>query len=229
MNHKQLLALFLCFVMILSSKIVSIENDNIVNVKDVSSNVDKYTIDNIKEENDNQNINIFYPVTKYSNVNEKINEKINEYREEFEKSDYISDKKELTISFEEFEYKDYTSFKFNVKSNVGITHDLNEVFTIVYKNEQIIDIEYLCNNNVDLINKLYEESKIKLEANPKIEEYSNDKWIENGLKKESDTFENFILTKNNIVIIFNPDIVAPYVAEIIQIEIPYETLGLIIE
>ena len=68
MNHKQLLALFLCFVMILSSRIVSIENDKVVSVKNVNNNLDKYTIESIIEANDNSKINIFYPVTKYENI-----------------------------------------------------------------------------------------------------------------------------------------------------------------
>ena len=64
MNHKQLLALFLCFVMILSSKIVSIEENKVVSVKNVSNNIDKYTIENIKDETDEYSIKIFYPMTK---------------------------------------------------------------------------------------------------------------------------------------------------------------------
>ena len=59
MNHKQLLALFLCFVMILSSKIVSIEENKVVSVKNVSNNIDKYTIENIKDETDEYSIKIF--------------------------------------------------------------------------------------------------------------------------------------------------------------------------
>jgi hypothetical protein len=230
MNHKQLLALFLCFVMIFSSKIISLEvENNIVDVKNVSSNIDKYTIENIKEDEDKKSINIFYPVTKYENVNNMINEKINEYKEKFEESQYISDKKELVISFEEYEYNDIVSFKFNVKSNVGVTHDLSEVFTIVYKDDQIIDYNYLKEKNNESLDKIYEECKNRLKDNSNIKEYSTEKWIEDGTKKQEDCFTNFIIDKDNIVLIFNPCTVAPYVAGIIQIEIPNEILELNIE
>lgn len=226
MRHKQLLALFICFVMIFSSKIVSSQNDNVVKVKDVVSNVDKYTIESIVKDDEKQSVNIYYPVTEYENVNEKINEKIKEYMANFENSNYITDKKQLTISFDTFEFKGYNSFKFNIKSNVGITHDLDEVFTIVYKKDKIISITDLQDN---IVEKLYEECKSKLKSNEKIIEFSNDKWIDEGLIKDSNTFSNYIISDNSIVIYFNPCTVAPYAAGIIQVEIPYDNLKLCLE
>lgn len=226
MRHKQLLALFLCFVMIFSSKIVSSQNDNVVKVKDVVSNVDKYTIESIVKDDEKQSVNIYYPVTEYENVNAKINEKIKEYMTNFENSNYITDKKQLTISFDTFEFKEYNSFKFNIKSNVGITHDLDEVFTIVYKEDKIILITDLQDN---IVEKLYEECKSKLKSNEKIIEFSNDKWIDEGLVKDSNTFSNYIMSDNSIVLYFNPCTVAPYAAGIIQIEIPYDNLQLCLE
>lgn len=226
MRHKQLLALFICFVMIFSSKIVSSQNDNIVKVKDVVSNVDKYTIESIVKDDEKQSVNIYYPVTEYENVNAKINEKIKEYMTNFENSNYITDKKQLTISFDTFEFKEYNSFKFNIKSNVGITHDLDEVFTIVYKEDKIILITDLQDN---IVEKLYEECKSKLKSNEKIIEFSNDKWIDEGLVKDSNTFSNYIMSDNSIVLYFNPCTVAPYAAGIIQIEIPYDNLQLCLE
>lgn len=226
MRHKQLLALFICFVMIFSSKIVSSQNDNVVKVKDVVSNVDKYTIESIVKDDEKQSVNIYYPVTEYENVNAKINEKIKEYMTNFENSNYITDKKQLTISFDTFEFKEYNSFKFNIKSNVGITHDLDEVFTIVYKKDKIILITDLKDN---IVEKLYEECKSKLKSNEKIIEFSNDKWIDEGLVKDSNTFSNYIISDNSIVLYFNPCTVAPYAAGIIQIEIPYDNLQLCLE
>lgn len=226
MRHEQLLALFLCFVMIFSSKIVSSQNDNIVKVKDVVSNVDKYIIESIVKDDEKQSVNIYYPVTEYENVNAKINEKIKEYMTNFENSNYITDKKQLTISFDTFEFKEYNSFKFNIKSNVGITHDLDEVFTIVYKKDKIILITDLQDN---IVEKLYEECKSKLKSNEKIIEFSNDKWIDEGLVKDSNTFSNYIMSDNSIVLYFNPCTVAPYAAGIIQIEIPYDNLQLCLE
>lgn len=229
MNHKQLLALFLCFVMILSSRIVSIENDKVVSVKNVNNNIDKYTIESIVEENDKYKINIFYPVTKYENVNNLIMEKINKYRDEFEKSEYISNIKELSISFENFEYNQIESFKFNVKSNVGITHDVSEVFTVVYKEDQIIDIDYLNNISSEFIDELFKACRTRIKDNPKIKDYINEEWLEEGLTKDANVFSNFVFSKESIIILFNPNIVAPTVAGVIEVEIPYEVLGFTIE
>ena len=71
MNHKRLLALLLCLVIIASSKIVTINTDT-VEVKDVINNSEEYKIENISIEDDNKKINIFYPVTEYQNVNNTI-------------------------------------------------------------------------------------------------------------------------------------------------------------
>lgn len=229
MNHKQLLALFLCFVMILSTKIVSIENNKAVAVKEVTNNIDKYTIENIVEEKNNYNINIFYPVTKCEEVNNKINEKIKQYKEEFEKSDYISDKKELLISFEEFEYKEYTSFKFNIKSNIGVTHSINETFTVVYKGDNLIEFDDLFIDDDELMDEFCNECQTRLKENQNIKKYSTEKRIEDTIVKNAEVYSNFILSNEGIIVVFNPDVIAPFVAGIIQIEIPYETLGIIIE
>ena len=101
MNHKRLLALLLCLVIIASSKIVTINTDT-VQVKDVVNNTEEYKIENISEEDDNKKVNIFYPVTEYENVNNVINKKIDYYREKFDNSNFTADKKKLEISFEEY-------------------------------------------------------------------------------------------------------------------------------
>lgn len=229
MNHKQLLALFLCFVMILSSKIVSIESNNIVSVKDVSNNIDKYKIESICEDTKDKSINIFYPVTKYEKVNNKIKEKIDYYKEKLESSEYISQKKKLTISFEEFEHNDITSFKFNIKSNVGIGHDLDEVFTIVFKEDEVIEMKDIIEKYPELIEKLFNVCSEKIKENSKVKQYSNDSWISKGLVKGVPTFSNYIINDKDIIIFFNPESIAPYVAGIIQVRIPMENLELDIE
>ena len=79
MNHKQLLALFLCFVILLSPVIVSIEKDKVVNVKKVNENLDDFSIESIIREENNTKINVFYPVTKCTKANNFIQEKIDYY------------------------------------------------------------------------------------------------------------------------------------------------------
>ena len=59
MNHKRLLALLLCLVIIASSKIVTINTDT-VQVKDVVNNTEEYKIEKKSEEDNNKKINILY-------------------------------------------------------------------------------------------------------------------------------------------------------------------------
>lgn len=228
MNHKHLLALFLCLVIITSSRLISVKSQ-IVKVKDVTSNVDKFKIENIKEETDEKNVNIFYPVTEFQNINEEILKKIDIYKNKFESSVFTTDIKKLEISFDVYEYKEYISFKFNIKSNVGITHDLNEIFTIVYKNGEIIDIENLISKNNKILDIFQTECSEKLKENENIKQYSTEEWLTKGLEKKEENYKNFVLTENNLVIIFNEYTVAPYVAGIIEVEIPYDKLEIFVD
>ena len=226
MNHKRLLALLLCLVIIASSKIVTINTDT-VEVKDVINNSEEYKIENISIEDDNKKINIFYPVTEYQNVNNTIIKKIDYYKSKFENASFTTDKKKLEISFEEYEYKDYKSFKFIIKSNVGISHDLEEIFAVSFKEDTIIDIDYLKQKNNDILDLFYSECYNKLKDDTNIKQYSNEEWLENGLQKDLDNYKNFIFTKDSFVIIFNSYTVAPYVAGIFEVEIPYNNLSLV--
>ncbi len=227
MNHKRLLALLLCLVIVASSKIITINTD-VIEVKDVLSSSEEYHIENINEEDDSKRINIFYPVTDYENVNSTINKKIDYYKNKFENSSLTSGKKELEISFEEYEYKDYKSFKFLVKSNVGISHNIEEVFTVSFKEDTVIDIDYLKQKNNDILDLFYTECYNKLKENTDIKQYSNDEWLNKGLEKDPDNYKNFIFTPDSFVIIFNTYTVAPYVAGIFEVEISYENLNLVL-
>lgn len=132
MNHKILLALFLCLVIIFSSSIVSLNEDKVVQVKKASSTIDTYTIGNINEENENVKINVFYPVTKYENVNLEIMNEIQKYITKVKESKYVSEDKFLKISFEDYENDGKICFKFNVEYNEGLYHNSKDEFTIEY-------------------------------------------------------------------------------------------------
>ena len=132
MNHKILLTLFLFFVVIFSSTIISINNDKIVEVKKVVSNVDSYTIGSINEESNGIKINIYYPVTKYENVNLEIMQEIQKYISIVKESSYTSNNKFLKISFEDYTNDNMIGFEFNVEYNEGLYHDKKESFKIEY-------------------------------------------------------------------------------------------------
>lgn len=211
MNHKQLLALFLCFVIILSSKLVIGKKQEVVEVKNVSSNTDKYTIENISEKNEDYNIDVYYPVTKCKEANDSINNKINEYIEQCK-----NNKKSLIISFEEYEYKDYESYKFVINMERDKVHKSEEIYTITFNENGILDLNKYMEINSDVI-------KERVKSDSKYKEYVNDERLNNYLSKEN-ILNNFILTENSIVLYFNANTMLPNVAGIVQIEIPYEII-----
>lgn len=211
MNHKQLLALFLCFVIILSSKIVIGRKQEVVEVKNVNSSTDKYTIESISEKNDDYSIDVYYPVTKCKEANDSINTKINEYINQCK-----NDKKSLIISFEEYEYKDYESYKFIINMERDKVHKSEEIYTITFSEDGILDLNKYIEINSDVIRE-------RIKNDSKYKEYANDERIENYILK-GNILDNFILTENSIVLYFNADTILPNVAGIVQIEIPYEII-----
>ena len=219
MNHKQLLALFLSSVIVLSPTIVSIENDKVVDVKSVNNDMDEMAIESIIRKNEEVDINVYYPVTKNAKVNNMIKEKIDSYISKLEEINSFDDLKRLDISFEKYKSGDYISLKFNVSSSTGITHKTEEIFTIVYCNDEIIDIDTLVKSNPNLIENLYTICKEELLKDEKFKKYSNIEWLNRGLLKNKNTFSNFIFDNNNMIVIFNPYVVAPYVAGTFEIKI----------
>lgn len=81
----------------------------------------------------------------------------------------------------------------------------------------------------ELIEKLFNVCSEKIKENSKVKQYSNDSWISKGLVKGVPTFSNYIINDKDIIIFFNPESIAPYVAGIIQVGIPMENLELDIE
>ena len=199
MNHKQLLALFLSSVIVLSPTIVSIENDKVVDVKSVNNDMDEMAIESIIRKNEEVDINVYYPVTKNAKVNNMIKEKIDSYISKVEEINSFDDLKRLDISFEKYK--------------------TDEIFTIVYCNDEVIDIDTLVKSNPNLIENLYTICKEELLKDEKFKKYSNSEWLNRGLLKNKNTFSNFIFDNNNMIVIFNPYVVAPYVAGAFEIKI----------
>lgn len=211
MNHKQLLALFLCFVIILSSKIVIGKRQDVVEVKNVNSSTDKYTIESISQKNDEYSIDVYYPVTKCKEANDNISNKINEYIEQCK-----NNKKSLIISFEEYEYKNYESYKFIINMERDKAHNSEEIYTITFNENGILDLNKYIEINSDVI-------KERIKNDSKYKEYINEERLDSYLSKDN-ILNNFILTENSIVLYFNANTLLPNVAGIVQIEIPYEII-----
>ncbi len=221
MNHKQLLALFLCFVIVLSSKIVATHNSKeVVAVKSIASNVDEISIENIYEEKDGYKIDVFYPVTKYDFVNSKVNDVVDEAVKEARNT-----KKNLKISFETYNNEELTTIKLLVYKDSQIKHDHEKVYTISYNDDEIIPFDKLINQ--DKIGTIKEYVKNYLKNNEKYKEW----YAENIVESKIDNLKelNYIITNNSIILLFNPNELLPNVAGIIQIEIPFEILQINID
>ena len=209
---------------VLSPVIVSIEKDKVVNVKKVNENLDDFSIESIIREENNTKINVFYPVTKCTKANNFIQEKIDYYIQKIQENSSIDGEKSLNISFEKYNSDNIVSIKFEVDSNVGITHKTKEYFTVSYSGDEMITIDTLIDNNPKLLDDLYDECKEQLERDEKFRKYSNEIWLSNGLKKTKNTFSNFIFSENKLIVIFNPYTVAPFVAGVFEIEISYDLI-----
>lgn len=201
MKHKILLALFLCIVIVFSATITSINSDEVVEVKKVTSSIDNFTIGNINEDKDNVKIDIYYPITKYENVNVEIMKKIQEYISKVKESEYKSDEKFLKISFEDFKSNENISFKFNVEYNEGLYHNTQDLFTLVY-------------NDSGVINKEYIKEKITDEKLDKIKQELNTESVDLDL-----ILKNFILNEDKVVIYVNQADISSGKYKILPIEI----------
>lgn len=106
---------------------------------------------------------------------------------------------------------------------------------LLYKDEDTFygkeNVKYFTTYNLDnLIKELsnFKDSIVVINLS-KIKDYINEEWLEEGLTKDANVFSNFVFSKESIIILFNPNIVAPTVAGVIEVEIPYKVLGFTIE
>ena len=215
MKHKILLALFLCLVIIFSQKIVSIDQYRTVEVRRTSSNIDEICVERLYEKNENYNIEVYYPMTKNENVNERILEKINSLTESVKQSNYISNKKYLKTSFDQFEYDGIVSLKLNIKYNVGLIHDEEEIYTINFIDDVIIDMEYIKNNEKELYENIKDMIYKKIINDYRIDETKTAEIVDNIINNLNFTFVN-----GKMITYFNKSYVSGEKQDYIEIEIP---------
>ena len=215
MKHKILLALFLCLVIIFSQNIVSIDQYRTVEVRRTSSNIDEISVERLYEKNENYNIEVYYPMTKNENVNERILEKINSLTESVKQSNYISNKKYLKTSFDQFEYDGIVSLKLNIKYNVGLIHDEEEIYTINFIDDVIIDMEYIKNNEKELYENIKDMIYKKIIDDYRIDETKTAEIVDNIINNLNFTFVN-----GKMITYFNKSYVSGEKQDYIEIEIP---------
>lgn len=237
MLKKYILSLFLFFVIVVLGVVVKYRANTFYEVKTVYNSENeskKYAIEEIIEKADIYEVKIYYPLTNYEKLNEKIKNQIEEYLKNFKSAVSGYTKEELTsnlffdITFNTYEYENYISVVLNITENVGGAHPEETVIAFNYdiKNDEIITIDNLIMKNEKILEILSNYSKQNLKNEERIKKYSNEEFLNSGTSQNKENFSNFSFTKNGLVIYFNKYQVAPYVAGTFKIEIPYDIVNL---
>lgn len=177
-------------------------------------------------------ININYPYTGYSNLNNKIDNLIKKYLNDFMKADkpFIDNQiYSLDITYDTYRYKEFISYVFTVFLNTGGAHPNTIIETISYdtKNENIIDIDWLINKNNDILNILSKESRVILDKNPSLKQGNITDMTLDGTMPRKDNFSNFAFTDKGLMLFFNRYQIAPYSYGSFNIIIPYSSLDIL--
>lgn len=195
----------------------------IINVKAISNNEYK-----IEEKTNNYKITVYYPKTDYSKLNNVINDKIygyiKEFKEDVNSSDYpINQYYSLIILYDSYEYDNYISYIFRIEGYTGGAHPNHRIYTVVYdiKNNEIITIDDLINKNQNILNIFSETSREILKSNNRI---TSSTMLYEGTKPKIQNFQNFVFSKNGIILFFQEYQVAPYSQGEFNVLINYKKL-----
>lgn len=184
-------------------------------------------------EKDKTKIKIYFPVTDYPKLNKVIKYSISSYINEF--SSYAKDNdisynqyNTLYILYDEFRYENIISYVFNIEMYTGGAHPNHYIKTINYDidNNIIIDIDYLENNNSDILEKISTRAYEILTDKLKKGDSYDDKIVKEGTSPTKNNFKNFIFTKDGLKFYFPHYQVAPYSYGSTDIIITYDEIGL---
>ncbi len=233
MNRKYVIIPFLFFAFLigtyLASTVESVENvKEVFNVYDLKANCN---IKEITESKDSYDIKVYYPETKYSDLNTKIkkniDEVINYFVNEIDGIEKVENVKyKLEIRFDSYEYESYISFVFEIFEDYGGAHPITNIWTISYdtKSNQIIKIDNLIEKNENILNFLSEYSFENLRENKDIQENYIEEMLISGTKPLKENFKYFAFAKDGFKVFFPRYSVAPYSSGSFIVNIPYDKL-----
>ncbi len=237
MTKRYILALFLFFILIISTYFIGTNIETIEFVKEDYTSVNSnsnYAVKEIKEEGDTFKISGYIPQTNYKDLNEKIQNIVDNYIKEF-KSD-ISDIKPISgdskfvleFTFDSYEHENYISYVIHEYVNMGGAHPNMYMLTISYdiKNKKVITIEDLVKMNPKILDILSKYTHEKLKENSIIKEVNDPDMLTSGTKPTTENFKRFAFDKNGLIIFFETYQVAPYVAGDFSVTVPYSNLGI---
>lgn len=230
---KKLIYLFLIFIYITSIFLVHYNNSDIDKL--VVNFDNEYRIKEMNEQH-KYKIKVYYPISGYKNLNNKIKSLIYDNIIEFKKmtkNDYIQENMyyDLYINYDEYMYKNYISYVFYIETYTGGAHPAHFVHTINYDtdNNRFIVIDDLIKKDEHILDRLSKISRDKLllsgkfNGNGYVMDMFND-----GTSPKKDNFKNFTFTNEGLKIFFDYYQIAPYYMGMSEIIIPYDKLELII-
>ena len=207
MQKNYILALFLFFVLIISTYFVTTTTDGYI-VK-VNENIESST--SIKEINKEEEK---YIIKKFEETVQDL--KLPEDNRKFS----------LNINFTEYTYNDYISFLITYSCDYGGAHPDIDVVTVNYnkKDKEFVDINKLIEKNKDMLNIFsnisYESLKDKIEENEDIN------MLKQGTSPKKENFTKFVFSKEGVILFFPNYSVAPYYLGNFEVKVPYSKINI---
>lgn len=229
---RRIIFIFLFLIVFIFIGIISIKiKDSFGMPSAKKEDILKYNISQIVDSTELFDINVYLPVTQFDNLNVEIEHIINEYIEDFKAQlIYLSTDKKyfLDITFDVYQNKQYISFLFNIKQNLGCLHDENYIYTINYdiKSNKVIKLEDLILKNENLLSDMSKFCYNALVNKEEIKAEENMEFIVDGTLPITKNYETFVINQNTLDIYFGEYEVVPYYLGIQKVEIPYEQINL---
>lgn len=209
-------------------------NSNVLKDINVSVNEDDYVVQIIKESTDKYDLAVYYPMTKYANLNKEIKRKMDEYIATFKQEiagtplENSSFKYMLNVEFNLYKYLDYVSYVFYSTIYTGGAHPNSHFYSVSYDKTKgkIITLDDLMLKNKSLLVDLSEYSYKTLLKNTSITNMGTTDMLKDGTKATKDNFKSFAFTANGLLIFFEAYQVAPYASGEFTVTAPYDEINL---
>ncbi len=188
-----------------------------------------YVIQNITEEDESYEINIYYPYTTDEKLNSYINTKLELYKKDikFQASNYENEiqegKYKLNICFNVTKSEDkYISFIFYVTQDIKYLHPQETIFVINYDktNKKILLQEDLEKMFPNLYYNLSEYTYNQLLNKEEIKNMGTLEMLESGTRPNKYNFMDAAFKDNSLLVLFEKYQIAPYVLGYFEVEVP---------
>lgn len=210
----------------------NMQNTQSNNMKDILED-ELYVIQNISENEDAYEINIYYPYTTDDELNSYINTKLDLYIKDikYQASRYDAEvsegKYKLNISFNVTKgNNNYISFIFYVNQDIKYLHPNEYIFVINYdkSSKKILMQDEIESMYPNLYYNLSEYTYKELLKNENIKNMGMLDMLEAGTHANKYNFMDIGFKDNSLLVLFEKYQVAPYVLGPFEVEVPLEYL-----